>query len=338
MRSSKWVPLVLGLVVLFIIIGIAVFYLHVRETNLTSPQLQKVTIAQAADVFLYLPLYIAQDQGFFRAQGLNVTIVTAGGDAQAFAAVVSGNAQFAQGDPTFAAISSENGYSGKVVFSVINKAPFYMLSLTNQSYQSAASFKGKTIATYPDPNTAYAMTLYLANQSGLTVGKDYQIDQVQFGTELGPLFNHQVNATVTLIPTVQEAEQQGAYVVYSYPDQFGNISVTGLTTTSAMITNDPQLVQKVVNAYAEAMQYIYTNPNGSLAVASENFPSVPANVLQGAIQQMTSDQVWPETGFTSQEAWNNAIYIRQYIGEINATPPFADVVDNNFVNMTLNQT
>jgi NitT/TauT family transport system substrate-binding protein len=66
-------------------------------------------INQAAKTLLYLPLYIADRRGFFQKEGIDATIVTGGGDSQAFAAVVGGSAQFGQGDPVMVPLSLQRG-------------------------------------------------------------------------------------------------------------------------------------------------------------------------------------------------------------------------------------
>ncbi|MDB9509157.1 ABC transporter substrate-binding protein [Microcystis aeruginosa CS-338/01] len=76
--------------------------------------IQKITIAQFGDVFIYAPLYIAIDAGFFQKQGLDVSLISTGGDEKTWAAVISGNASFGVADPTFVAVSESRGQPGRV--------------------------------------------------------------------------------------------------------------------------------------------------------------------------------------------------------------------------------
>src|SRR5687767_5433448 len=81
---------------------------------------EAITIAQPGDFFLYAPLYVAIDAGFFAKEGLAVTLVSTGGDEKTWAAVISGSARFGIADPTFVAISAARGHPGKVVASIVN--------------------------------------------------------------------------------------------------------------------------------------------------------------------------------------------------------------------------
>ena len=59
---------------------------------------KKVTISQAFQSMLYLPLYVAIDGGFFTKEGLDVTKQTAGSPSAALSAVLSGSADFSSRD------------------------------------------------------------------------------------------------------------------------------------------------------------------------------------------------------------------------------------------------
>ena len=72
-----------------------------------------------------MPLYLAEGKGFFKDQGLSVTITSTGGDDKTFAAVISGDVHFGIADPTFVAIARAKGQPGKVIASIVNGVPFW---------------------------------------------------------------------------------------------------------------------------------------------------------------------------------------------------------------------
>src|SRR5580658_6917028 len=86
---------------------------------ISSEKAQKITIAQYGHIFLYLPIYVALDKGFFKEQGLDVKLVSTGGDEKTFTAISTGNAQFGIADPIFAAIARQRGQGGKVVAGIV---------------------------------------------------------------------------------------------------------------------------------------------------------------------------------------------------------------------------
>ena len=122
---------------------------------------EKVTIAQfgQAKFLLYLPLYIAIQEGLFAKRGLDVNLKFAGNDDQIFAAVMSGSADFGMGDPVFAAISKEKGGPGKVVALMITKLG--LSGYTNKSnigqITDLKQLNGLKISSFPEPSTTYTL-------------------------------------------------------------------------------------------------------------------------------------------------------------------------------------
>jgi NitT/TauT family transport system permease protein len=71
---------------------------------------KKVTLSQAFQSMLYLPLYVAIDEGFFTQQGLDLTKETAGAPTVALSAVISGSAQFSIHGP---GMDGDRGIQGR---------------------------------------------------------------------------------------------------------------------------------------------------------------------------------------------------------------------------------
>src|ERR1044071_503866 len=88
-------------------------------TNQPAQTLRKVVVNEAARTLLYIPIYYALESGYFRDAGLDVQIVTGGTATTAFAAMVSGEAQFSVADPMYVPIAQEKGGDATVVAQVV---------------------------------------------------------------------------------------------------------------------------------------------------------------------------------------------------------------------------
>jgi NitT/TauT family transport system substrate-binding protein len=284
-----------------------------------QPQQQvTVTIAQAANTLLYLPLYVAIDEGYLKQNGINANIVTSGGDSHASAALASGQAQFAQGDPTFVAISHSQGGPGIVIADVLDRVAFWGVSFNKnlQPFTDPKQFRGLSVVTYPDPNTAYVVQKDLDLQAGLVIGKDTNIIQSAFGTELGPIQNGSAQIAVTIEPTVSNSLQQGTHIVFSYADAWGPFALTGLMTTEKFAAQNPKVVQGTVDAYEEALQSIQQNPQATVLVGEHYFPEVSSAVIQQAVTRLISESVFPQHALMSQQSWDAALKLREQIGDL----------------------
>ena len=292
---------------------------------------RQVTLHQAAKTLLYLPLYIAVDEGYLKEQDVDVRIVTAGGDSQAFAALASGQAQFAQGDPTFAAISHERGGPGIVIASVLDRVAFWGVTFDSSlsPFTEPARFRGMTVVTFPRPNTAYVVQEGLLARAGLRLGTDSYITQAAFGSELGPLQAGEAQMAATIEPTVSQAVARGGKVVFSYPDAWGPFLLTGLMTTEEFRQQNPEIVRAMVAAYERSLQLLRQNADRAVAVAQKNFPEVEPAIIRAAIDRLTAANVFPEHAAVTLESWRAALQLRTQVGDLKSVD-HDDLVENRF--------
>lgn len=297
----------------------------------TVTRRQPVTIAQFGHMFLYLPLYVAQVNGYFTNEGLDVKIISTGGDEKTFAAVVSDNAQFGVADPTFSAIAKERGNGGWVVASLVNGVPFWGIAFRDdiKPVNDAKSFKGLRIACYAAPSTSYTVTKKLLLNNGKPV--DAKIVQGSpTGSIVAMLRANQADIALELEPAASIAVNQGAHIVCSLQKQFGDFAITGLTVTERFRANNRQTVQAVVNALARAMQFIHKDFDGTVRIAKMEFPEVDEKTLRLALRRMLDEGTIPASPNMTEQAWRKAISLRQETGDLKGEGAYEQNVDMTF--------
>lgn len=294
-------------------------------------KLEHVTVNQAFENLLYIGLYVAKDAGFFEREGLSVDIQTGGGDAQAFAALTSGRSEFAQGDPAFVAISHEKGWDGRVIGMVVNRAALWGVALKPEikPFSDPRGFKGLSVATFPEPNTSYVIQKQLAQRAHLKLGKDTRILQVVFGTEVATLKNGQADIAQMLEPNVSTLEKEGGHVVFSYPEVWGPIAFTGVTTSAQILRERPQMVQKFANAYEKALVFVHNNFEGTVEIASKRFPNISKDVIRQALTRALNSKVFPDHLEVDEESWKKLLAIRIETGDLKKYPE-QNLIENSF--------
>jgi len=296
-----------------------------------SPKKDTITISQAFQHLLYIGLYVSQEKGFFAEEGLDVKIETAGGDAQAFAALTSGNADFAQGDPAFVAIANEQGWNGKVIVMAVNRVAVWGVTFDNeiQPFTDPIGFKGQTVATYPNPNTSYVVQKQLALNAGLELGKDTRILEVEMGTEIASLRNGRANIAQSIEPNVSSVELEGGKVVFSYPEAWGDFAFTGLMVSDKTIREKPETVQKIVNAYEKALRFIHTDFEGTFLVAKKYLPDLNDDVIRKALRRLIDSGCIPEHTLVTEKSWESLLQTRIDVGDLKQMPN-VNLIDNSF--------
>ncbi|WP_027351424.1 ABC transporter substrate-binding protein [Halotalea alkalilenta] len=281
----------------------------------------EVTINQAFQSLLYLPLYVAQEQGFFAAQGLKVSIQTGGGGAQSWAAVIGGSAQFSIQDPVFVPKSREMGGDGVVVAGVQNAPTVFIFGKDDTPLQNnLAHLSGKRIITSPEPDTTWAFMSYLIEQEGLT---DVSIVNVSIGNEIPAIMADRADYALAVDPQVAQAEiDNGLHATYSFSGEqsWYPYAFSSLTTTQAYIDENPEAAQGIVTAFEQASRFIYADFDRTVEIAMQYFPQLSEEVVRASVQREIDAKGYPETVAVSEKAWENNMKISVYAGTLEEYP------------------
>lgn len=318
------------------IIGAAVLLVSAvscKKQSEARQEVKDVTICQWGQALIYLPLYMADQLGYFQDEGLKVKISNGGGDDLTWAAVTSGNAQFGIADPTMVAIQAEQGgVPGRVVGDIVGKVAFWAVTLNTNKAQISKTedFKGETVACFKFPNTAHALALRTFQKGNLEVGKDVKMVEVNYSAVLAQLQSGGATIAMVLEPAASLAEAQGGKVVYSYPQAWGDFAFTGLTTTQKFIQENPDVVQKVVNALERAMRLAHTDPNRAVDCGVKAFPDLPKPVIERAVKRMLDEGTIPEHITPNAEGWDKAIDVCVQVGKLKNPAPSKAMLDPSF--------
>ena len=297
-----------------------------------------VRINQAFQSLLYLPLYVAQDAGFFAKEGLDVKISTGGGGAQSWAAVIGGSADFSIQDPVFVPKANESGYANGVVVAGIQNAPtVFIIGKDGTSLQGDLShLAGKRVITSPQPDTTWAFMTYLIQQQKL---KGVKIVHVAIGNEIPAIVAGQADYALAVEPQVEQSiAQNGLHSVYSFSADASwyPFAFSSLTTTKSYIAKNPQAAQGVITAFEMADRYIYSHTNETIAIAEKYFPDLPKDVVAKAVMREIDAKGYPMDALVTQTAWDNNMKIALYAQNIQAYPDastsYAANVDTTLAN------
>src|SRR5437588_635084 len=128
---------------------------------------KKVTLSQAFQSMLYLPLYVAIDEGFFSQQGLDLTKETAGAPTVALSAVISGSAQFSIHGPEWTAIAASKGAPVDIIANVVNGAAVWIATAPDFKFADIKDIKGQKVVTGLMPTTSTSLFMKLLKENGM---------------------------------------------------------------------------------------------------------------------------------------------------------------------------
>lgn len=297
--------------------------------------LTEINFVEAVHNLGYINLYVGQHAGIFEKHGLKLKVSAAGGDTQAFAAVLGKSAQFAIGDATMVQMSREQGGPGIVVGTVIQRAHYFGVSKNLDVIKDPKKFKGLTIVTSPEPNTNFSVSKKMLEDNGLKPKVDTKILEVNPGTEIAAMLAGQADMAVAYQPGVASAMSQGAKVVFDFASYMGPFCNTGIMVLPDYAKANPKIVQALVTAFEEASRMTYAKPDFAKEVARKEFPDLAADVVNKAMDMQLQFKIPAQSVKTDPKQWENLMKMQKYLGNVKGTIPFKDIIDNSYAEVAV---
>ena len=298
----------------------------------TFAQNKKVTISQAFQSMLYLPLYVGINNGFFAQQGLDVTKETAGAPSSALAAVISGSAQFSLHGPEWPAIAASKGAPVQIVANCVNGAAVWIATTPDFKFNSVKDLKGETIVTGQMPTTSTSLFIKLLKENGMDPEKDVKLLQVPLGTEIGAFTAGQGKVAVMYEPGLDQAVAKGMKVVVGFPKLYGAYAFSAITTRTDA---DPVTVQKFVNGMELALRSIRKDPAGAVVIAKKEFPTLDPVVVEAAVKRMIEDNVYPASVEITAPSLKVSMDTQIALGNLAAQPVYEKFIVPTYIKSAL---
>lgn len=243
----------------------------------------KVTIAVGGkNLFYYLPLTIAEQLGYFKAEGLDVTIVDFAGGARALQAVVGGSADVVSGAFEHTVNMQFKGQPMRA-FVLQGMAPQIVLGInpkTMPDFQGIAELKGKKIGVTAPGSSTHIMLNFVLAKAGL---KPSDVSVIGVGASNGAVAamrSGQIDAISNLDPVITLLQRSGdlrVIVDTRKPAEaervFGGPMPAGcLYAPQAFIDKHPHTVQALTNAMVRANRWIQqAGPSDVIKVVPESY-------------------------------------------------------------------
>ena len=250
------------------------------------PEKTRVAIAVGGKAsFYYLPLTIAEQLGYFKAEGLDVEISDFAGGARALQAVVGGSADVVSGAYEHT-INLQNKNQIFQAFVLQGRAPQIAVGVSTKTmpaYKSLADLRGKKIGvTAPGSSTNMVANLLLS-RVGLKAG---EVSFIGVGTSAGALTamrSGQIDAISNIDPVMTMLEQKGDVRIVAdtrtlkgTQEIFGGPMPAGcLYAPIEFLQKNPSTAQALANAMVHALKWLQT------AGPSDIIKTVPENYLLG---------------------------------------------------------
>ncbi|WP_291138029.1 ABC transporter substrate-binding protein [Hydrogenophaga sp.] len=268
----------------------------------------KVRYEEVVRSVLYLPAYVAMNQGFFREAGLDVGMKTSQGTDKGMAALLSGSADIVLIGPeaSIYVANSESPVKPKI-FSGLTATDGFLLLAREKPAGAFAwdQLKGKAVMGFRPGSNPDVFLETAMRKNGVDPKKDLKIvNNVGPAARTGAWLAGQNDYAIFLEPEATLLEKQGkGTVVASIGRTVGPVDYTVFTATDVFLKQNPGVAQAWTNAIVKAQQYVAKAPAADLANhIAEFFPTMAKPDLIAAIDRYRSIGLWKTNPTVERQA------------------------------------
>lgn len=257
----KHAVLALGLVVSFAAAG--------------APETSKLRIA-AVPIAGFTPIYAADKLGFFKEEGLEVTIDKSSGGAQTLPLLVQGTLQLAVTPVVSVALANQQGFNLRLIPPALDDkrttpGQTAQIVMADSPIKTPADLKGKRVAVNTINSVNWLYDRAFVRKKGGIDPADVQYTEVPFPSMVDTLLRGSVDAINVPQPFHHIAVQTGKVRVLGYPfvETQPGLHIAPYAGTAAWLDANPNTVKGFVNAMRKAVEHMRNNPDDAKKLISE---------------------------------------------------------------------
>lgn len=271
--------------------------------------LTKVKLNEVAHSIFYAPMYVAYEKGYFKEEGLDVSLVNGLGADKTMTAVLSGDADIGfMGSEASIYVFNQGKEDYIVNFAQLTqRAGNFLVGREEKEKFDWNQIKGKTIIGGREGGMPQMVLEYILKQKGIDPDKDVTIIQnIDFGLTGEAFASGTGDYTVEFEPAAYKLEKEGkGYVVASLGVESGMVPYTAYSAKKSYIKKNPEVIQSFTNAIQKGLDYVATHNSEDIAkVIKPQFKETDMDALVSIVERYRSQDTWKGDTIFKQESFD----------------------------------
>lgn len=321
------------------ILGISV--LSGCSAKKSSQKLTKVTLNEVAHSIFYAPMYVAIENGYFKEEGIDLTLVTGFGADKTMTAVLSGEADIGFMGPETTVYTYNEGAKDYVVnfAQLTQRAGNFLVAREEMPDFTWEDLKGSEVLGGRKGGMPEMIFEYILRQNGIEPASDLSIDQsIDFGSTAAAFSGGKGDFSVEFEPGATSLELEGCgFVVASLGVDSGYVPYTAFSAKSEYMEKNPQVIQKFTNALQKGMDFTRSHtPEEIAAVIAPQFKETDSETLTTIVARYHEQDTWKENLVFEEESYQLLLDILSDAGELTGSPAYEDLVDTSYAKKAAN--
>jgi NitT/TauT family transport system substrate-binding protein len=284
---------------------------------------------------LHVPFYYGVQQGFYKDEGIDLTINEGRGSANTAQAVAAGSDTFGMADSSSVITLVSKGGEIKSIMTLLSSTGFAVVFLASSGIKSPKDLEGKTIAVSPgDPLRQLFGAIAAHNNVDMSKISFVQVDPA---AKVVTVLEKRADALLGGI------DDQYFLIKYSghepaalrFADYGANIVGMTIVTSNDTIKTKPDLIRRFVRASIRSWDEAKKNPDSAVAAALKVKPDLNPRSTKDQMlvdfQLMNSANVKDRPGYGAEADWVQTIALLQKYRGLETNADWTTFSTNEFL-------
>ncbi len=276
----------------------------------------------------FLPIYLAQDKGFFKDEGLDVLVVMFNAGNTNLQALIGGDVQIMAGGVPETVLARASGVEIKNFWAISNLMPFQIYGSPN--FKSLKESKGKRFAISRFGSLSEFLTRASVRHFGVDP-KDVTILQIgATPARFAALSSRAVDATVIWFPITEKAKSMGFNLLFDLKELFPDWTNVGFIARESWLAKEKEQTTKFLKAFQRGVRYTRENREDGIKALRKYVQMDAAQAAAGYDEYRDS---FPLDGRIAEKGITVAIDQEVEAGRLKRKIPVSEMVDYTFINL-----
>lgn len=257
---------VVFMVTVFFITG--VWYFQEKPVpSYTGPVVQ-LTMGTVGDYSTLV--FLAHELGYFRENGLDVTLMEYSSGAPAFQALLNGEMDIVLAADFVGALNSFSSQDFKILASVAKvKDAWELVARKDHGIQTPADLKGKKIATIKGTSGEFWLGTFLVFHN--LRPEDVTIVDLSPEALEAALLKGYIDAVLTFEPHIFNIKKALGVNAIHWSGQNGQDNYPTIYASTTLVKNQPEVIERFIKALVQAETFVKTSKNQTLGFIADHF-------------------------------------------------------------------
>jgi NitT/TauT family transport system substrate-binding protein len=284
---------------------------------------------------LHVPFYYGKDRGFFKEEGIDLTINEGRGSANTVQVVAAGSDTFGMADSSSVIGLAAKGAEVKSVMSLLNSTGFAVVSLASSGIRTPKDLEGKSLAVSPgDPLGQLFRALAASNKLDMSKVSFVQVDPA---AKVVTVLEKRTDALLG------GADDQFFLIKYKgqephalrFADHGANIVGMTIVAKTDTIRSKPEMVRRFVKASVRSWEEAKKNPGEAVDAALKVKPDLnrqsTLDQLIVDIELLDSPNSKGRVGWGSERDWEQTLALLKQYRDLETKENWTAFHTNEFV-------